>query len=102
MEFEWQTTLTPSEQQRLAFARVLYQQPELVILDDSTSSVEADLEERMYQLLISNNISFISTGHHPFLSKFHDTEVRLDGHGGYAIRSLSSFNSVSKTDAMCD
>ncbi|VDK44088.1 unnamed protein product, partial [Gongylonema pulchrum] len=51
VEFEWQDTLTPGEQQRLAFARVIYQRPELVILDESTSSVGVDVEERMYQLL---------------------------------------------------
>uniref|UniRef100_A0A183ELA8 ABC transporter domain-containing protein n=1 Tax=Gongylonema pulchrum TaxID=637853 RepID=A0A183ELA8_9BILA len=45
VEFEWQDTLTPGEQQRLAFARVIYQRPELVILDESTSSVGVDVEE---------------------------------------------------------
>ncbi|VBB32987.1 unnamed protein product [Acanthocheilonema viteae] len=53
VEFEWQDTLTPSEQQRLAFARVLFQQPQLVILDESSSCIDLEIEEHIYQLLIS-------------------------------------------------
>ncbi|VDO27323.1 unnamed protein product [Brugia timori] len=74
VEFEWQDTLTQSEQQRLAFARVFYQQPEL------------------------NNIGFISIGHHPSLIKFHDKVLHLNGCGSYTIRSLKSFNQISTTD----
>lgn len=48
-----QNTLTPSEQQRLALARVLFQQPQLVILDESSSSIDLEIEEHIYQLLIS-------------------------------------------------
>lgn len=52
-----QDTLTPGEQQRLAFARVLYQCPVLAILDESTCSVSIEIEELMYRLLnkVTNN-----------------------------------------------
>ncbi|VDN59196.1 unnamed protein product [Dracunculus medinensis] len=46
-----QDTLTPGEQQRLAFARILYRLPHMVMLDESTSSVSIDLEKKMYELL---------------------------------------------------
>ncbi|VIO88169.1 Uncharacterized protein BM_BM17988 [Brugia malayi] len=98
VEFEWQDTLTQSEQQRLAFARVFYQQPELVILDGSSSCIDLEIEEHIYQLLISNNIGFISIGHHPSLIKFHDKVLHLNGCGSYTIRSLKSFNQISTTD----
>lgn len=55
-----QETLTPGEQQRLAFARVIYQRPEFAVLDESTSSVGVDIEERMYQLL--NQVKFCISG----------------------------------------
>ncbi|CAG9534609.1 unnamed protein product [Cercopithifilaria johnstoni] len=98
VEFEWQNTLTPSEQQRFAFARVLFQQPQFVILDESSSCIDLEIEEHIYQLLISNNIGFISIGHHPSLIKFHDTILHLDGCGNYKIRSLRSFSSISTID----
>uniref|UniRef100_A0A1I7V718 ABC transporter domain-containing protein n=1 Tax=Loa loa TaxID=7209 RepID=A0A1I7V718_LOALO len=95
-----QDTLTRSEQQRLAFARVLYQQPQFVILDESSSSIDLEIEEHIYQLLISNNIGFISIGHHPSFTKFHDTILHLDGCGNYTIRSLKSFSPTSTIDAI--
>uniref|UniRef100_A0A1I8EMD7 ABC transporter domain-containing protein n=1 Tax=Wuchereria bancrofti TaxID=6293 RepID=A0A1I8EMD7_WUCBA len=91
-------TLTQSEQQRLAFARVFYQQPQLVILDESSSCIDLEIEEHIYQLLISNNIGFISIGHHPSLVKFHDKMLHLNGRGSYTVRSLKSFNQISTTD----
>uniref|UniRef100_A0A0R3RMM7 ABC transporter domain-containing protein n=1 Tax=Elaeophora elaphi TaxID=1147741 RepID=A0A0R3RMM7_9BILA len=98
VEFEWQDTLTPSEQQRLAFARVLFQQPELVILDESSSCIDLKIEEHIYQLLISNNIGFISIGHHPSLIKFHDVMLYLNGCGTYEIRSVLSLTPTFSTN----
>ncbi|KAM3728888.1 Lysosomal cobalamin transporter ABCD4 [Dirofilaria immitis] len=96
VEFEWQNTLTLSEQQRLAFARVLYQRPQFVIIDESTNSIELDIEEHIYQLLITNNIGFISITHHLSLIKFHEIILHLDGCGNYTIQSLHSA-SISNT-----
>ncbi|VDK75486.1 unnamed protein product [Litomosoides sigmodontis] len=98
VEFEWQNTLTPSEQQRLAFARVLFQQPQLVILDESFSCIEPEIEEQIYQILISSDIGFISIGHHPSLIKFHDTIIHLDGCGTYKVRSLLPLSPTSTID----
>ncbi|VDD94476.1 unnamed protein product [Enterobius vermicularis] len=51
VDFEWQETLTPGEQQRLSFARMLYKRPLLAILDEATSSVDIGTEKIMYKLL---------------------------------------------------
>ncbi|VDD97199.1 unnamed protein product [Enterobius vermicularis] len=51
VDFEWQDSLTPGEQQRLSFARVIYRKPILAMLDEATSSVGVNMERRMYQIL---------------------------------------------------
>ena len=43
--------LSLGEQQRLAFARVLYNRPSVVVLDESTSALDAETEAMMYSLL---------------------------------------------------
>uniref|UniRef100_A0A915AKD2 ABC transporter domain-containing protein n=1 Tax=Parascaris univalens TaxID=6257 RepID=A0A915AKD2_PARUN len=88
IDFEWQETLTPGEQQRLSFARILYQRPIMAILDESTSSVSVSMEETMYRLLQQNGIHYVSVGHRPTLIDFHDFELRLTGHLTYEIRPL--------------
>jgi putative ATP-binding cassette transporter len=48
---DWSNTLSLGEQQRLAFGRVLVNQPRLVILDEATSALDMVSEAKMYNLL---------------------------------------------------
>ncbi|KHN82623.1 ATP-binding cassette sub-family D member 4 [Toxocara canis] len=96
VDFDWQETLTPGEQQRLAFARILYQRPVMAILDESTSSVGVDMEERMYRLLEKNGIHYLSVGHRPTLIHYHDFELHLTGELTYEIRPIRKAASAGK------
>lgn len=44
----WSKRLSPGEQQRLAFGRVLLQKPDLLFLDESTSALDPQNEKAMY------------------------------------------------------
>ena len=66
----------------------MYHRPLLAILDEATNSVSTDMEQTMYQLLISNDISFISAGHRQSLDAYHTHELKVDGKTGYSIREL--------------
>ena len=65
----------------MAFARVLYNKPELVFLDESTSAVDMATETQLYESLIASKTAFVSVGHRNSLLKFHHTEIRILGPG---------------------
>ncbi|MGE1153295.1 ABC transporter ATP-binding protein/permease [Pseudomonas kitaguniensis] len=50
---DWQNLLSGGEQQRLAIARVLLQQPKLVFFDEATSGLDPATERYIYQLLFA-------------------------------------------------
>ena len=48
---DWSRVLSIGEQQRLAFARVLYNRPAIVFLDEATSATDEGLEHALYRRL---------------------------------------------------
>ncbi|MFM2310742.1 MAG: hypothetical protein RLZZ04_18 [Cyanobacteriota bacterium] len=71
VEKDWDEILSLGEQQRLAFARVLINQPRYVVLDEATSALDINNEAILYQYLLRNNTTFISVGHRPSLNQYH-------------------------------
>eukprot|EP00903_Cladosiphon_okamuranus_P021121 g19402.t1 len=83
---DWSDMLSLGEQQRLAFARLLYNKPTLAILDESTSALDLANEERMFALLDTlPNLSIVSVGHRPSLIPFHDTKLILSNKGSKVL-----------------
>ena len=76
---DWTKLLSLGEQQRLSFARILYNKPTVVVLDESTSALDKEAEEAVFSLLIKNNITFISVGHNASLLKFHNKKLVIYG-----------------------
>lgn len=88
---DWSRILSLGEQQRLAFARVLLSAPDYVFLDEATSALDEPRELEMYELLRGElpKITIVSVGHRSTLFKVHDSELNLDGAGGYNLRRIS-------------
>lgn len=83
----WHKILSPGKQQLLAFSRVLYHSPELVVMDEATSAVSADIADTMYGILRENGTCYVSVSHDETLERFHDTVIVLDGDGpGWGFR----------------
>ena len=59
------------EQQRLAFARVLLTQPDLLFLDEATSALDEASEARFYQMLrdAAWHPTIVSVGHRGTLAR---------------------------------
>lgn len=73
---DWGKTLSLGEQQRLAFARVLINKPDIVYLDEATSALDETMEAHLYQLLTKElpNSVIISVGHRSTLKEWHNQE----------------------------
>jgi putative ATP-binding cassette transporter len=71
IERDWDEILSLGEQQRLAFARILINQPRYVVLDEATSALDIKNEAILYQYLLDSNTTFISVGHRPSLIQYH-------------------------------
>ena len=76
---QWATLLSSGEQQRLAFARVLIRPPDILIMDEPTSSLDElsqfKIMEYMRDLL--TNAMVIHAGHRAGLEPFHNREIKL-------------------------
>jgi len=88
---DWPRLLSLGEQQRLAFARLLLNAPQMVVLDEATSALDVATERHLYELLCRREMSFISVGHRPTLTEFHDTVLELDGKGGWRLLPAAGY-----------
>lgn len=86
-EADWSRILSLGEQQRLAFARVLINQPHIAFLDEATSATDEGLEHALYELLRHElpQCTLISVGHRSTLNGFHQRKLELQGEGRWAL-----------------
>ena len=81
----WSMQLSPGEQQRIAFARALLQQPDWLFLDEATSSLDEEAEQKLYRILQEKlpRTTVISIGHRSTLQAFHkrSIEMKMDSAG---------------------
>jgi putative ATP-binding cassette transporter len=82
---DWATVLSPGEQQRIAFARILLARPKVVFLDEATSALDEGLELALYLLLRTElpDAITISISHHHTLGEHHQRRLHLDGNGSW-------------------
>jgi putative ATP-binding cassette transporter len=75
----WSQRLSGGEQQRLAFARILLNEPSTVFLDEATSALDEENESRMYQTLrdAAWRPTIVSIGHRSSLDRHHDTTFEM-------------------------
>jgi putative ATP-binding cassette transporter len=88
---DWPRLLSLGEQQRLAFARLLLNSPRFVVLDEATSALDVATEKRLYELLVARDLAFVSVGHRPTLTAYHNTVLELDGSGGWQLLPAAGY-----------
>ncbi len=88
---DWPRLLSLGEQQRLAFARLLLNSPRFVVLDEATSALDVNTEKWLYELLVQQDMAFVSVGHRPTLKDYHDTVLQLDGSGAWRLLPSASY-----------
>ena len=72
-EAHWNRMLSLGEQERLAIARVLLQEPDYLFLDEATASLDEAAEAGLYRLLQERlkGTTIVSIGHRSTLGAFH-------------------------------
>ncbi len=94
-KFPWQDLLSPGELQRLSFIRLVLRLSSnesssinLIFLDEITSSLDVNMEMKMYNYLIEHNFTLISIGHRETLRQYHQFELKLFQNTTYTIENL--------------
>ena len=84
---DWAKVLSPGEQQRIAFARILLTKPKAAFLDESTSALDEGLEMMLYQLVREElpNTILVSVSHRRTVEQHHTKELRLLGGGPWEL-----------------
>jgi len=100
---DWSKVLSLGEQQRLAFARILFNKPDVVVLDEATSALDLSSEDAMYSLLSGDEpglsrCTYISVGHRPTLLRYHSRRLVLRGPGFTPIERVISSETLLKSD----
>lgn len=87
-ENDWARVLSLGELQRLAFARLILQQPRVAFLDEATASMDEGLEDAMYRLLREKlpDTTLISVGHRSTLQAYHQQVLQLKLGGGWDLQ----------------
>ena len=86
----WDRQLSPGEQQRVGFARVLVNRPRWLFMDESTAALDAPTARALYALvrLRLPGTTLISIAHNAEIGEFHDRHIVLTpGPGGSTVEA---------------
>jgi putative ATP-binding cassette transporter len=85
-EAPWDQTLSGGEKQRLAFARVLLHNPDIVVLDEATSALDEKSQDKMMEIVIRElpKATIVSVAHRVELEAFHSRKIVLERRKGGA------------------
>ena len=81
-EDRWDKVLSGGEQQRIGFARLLTQRPDVVIMDEATAALDVGSQASMMDLFYDElaDATVISVGHRPELEAYHTRKLTLRRH----------------------
>lgn len=93
----WDQALSASERQRIAFARIILQQPDIVILDDTLSVFDEAGQVEIIDALIAHcpGTTIINTGGHGGVASRFDRHLFIDNSGaGMMLREAGGETAV--------
>jgi putative ATP-binding cassette transporter len=77
---EWDNVLSGGEKQRLAFARVLLQRPDLIVMDEATAALDPLSQGELMQLVLERlpRATIVSVAHRVELEAYHTRRLLLE------------------------
>lgn len=89
----WDQILSGGEKQRLAFARLVLQEPDIIVMDEATSALDPPSQDQMMGLLRERleKATVLSVGHRPELEAFHERKLVMEARkdGAKLVRDIS-------------
>ena len=79
-EERWDRALSGGERQRVAFARLLLQKPDIIVMDEATSALDEESQDDMLSM-INNELAastIVSIGHRPGIENYHNRLLHLE------------------------
>ena len=82
----WDQVLSGGEKQRLGFARLLLEKPDIVVMDEATSALDTESQAKLMSMLSEElpELAIISVGHRAELEQFHERKLNLKKQKGGA------------------
>jgi vitamin B12/bleomycin/antimicrobial peptide transport system ATP-binding/permease protein len=79
-EGPWDQTLSGGEKQRLAFARLLLHNPDIIVLDEATSALDEKGQDKMMEMVAKElpKATIVSVAHRAELEAFHSRKIVLE------------------------
>ncbi|MDR4534068.1 ABC transporter ATP-binding protein [Glutamicibacter sp. PS] len=93
--------LSGGQRQRLGIARALLRQPQVLILDESTSALDADSESLVFQALqrrLHSGMAAIMVSHRLSVLPYADTALVL--HDGRVVETATPQTLIARSDSM--
>ncbi|MDP2575896.1 peptidase domain-containing ABC transporter [Vibrio penaeicida] len=75
------STLSGGQKQRILLARALYKQPKILFLDEATSSLDAENEKHINNVIKEMGITRVSIAHRKETIEMHDRVIKLSEKG---------------------
>jgi len=96
----WDQTLSGGEKQRLAFARLILHNPDIIVLDEATSALDPPSQDKMMEMLNTElpDATVVSVAHRPELEQYHSRKIILERRKGGA-RLVSDIELVPRKSA---
>ncbi|MGO4204744.1 ABC transporter ATP-binding protein/permease [Rhodococcus sp. TAF43] len=90
-EADWAKILSPGEQQRIAFARIVLIRPQAAFLDEATSAVDEGLEFALYHLIRERvpDCMLVSVSHRSTVDQHHTRQLELLGDGPWRLSAVT-------------
>jgi putative ATP-binding cassette transporter len=89
----WDQILSGGEKQRLAFARLILQQPDIIVMDEATSALDPSSQDLLMDLLGKRleKATVLSVGHRPELEAFHERKLVMESQkdGARLVRDIN-------------